>query len=172
MENGNRECTCHKFIKLHDGNCDVHGFVKKQEGEFTPPESMDQVPQDRVFCTAVLFLTPDNRIAGGLDYKGNLLGELQVSQAVGVECNMAAEHLERYLRKAIDHAAIETHAMIGLARIFGITEEDLEQSNDDSNEGSGPAESADSTNVHRDSEGSSVRPVGREEDAANSAPDR
>lgn len=26
-----RECSCHKFIHLHDGNCSVHGFVHKQE---------------------------------------------------------------------------------------------------------------------------------------------
>lgn len=25
-----RECTCHKFIRLHDSNCDVHGLVRKQ----------------------------------------------------------------------------------------------------------------------------------------------
>jgi len=24
------ECTCHKFIRLHDGHCAVHGDVKKQ----------------------------------------------------------------------------------------------------------------------------------------------
>jgi hypothetical protein len=23
------ECTCHKFIRLHDGTCDVHGRVRK-----------------------------------------------------------------------------------------------------------------------------------------------
>lgn len=25
------QCSCHKFIHLHDGNCGVHGFVTKQE---------------------------------------------------------------------------------------------------------------------------------------------
>lgn len=24
-------CTCHKFIRLHDGYCEVHGVVRKQE---------------------------------------------------------------------------------------------------------------------------------------------
>lgn len=24
------ECICHKFIRLHDGTCPVHGFVRKQ----------------------------------------------------------------------------------------------------------------------------------------------
>lgn len=31
LTESNKECTCHKFIRLHDGNCDVHGFVRKQE---------------------------------------------------------------------------------------------------------------------------------------------
>ena len=28
-----QECVCHKFIRLHDGRCPVHGFVRKQAAE-------------------------------------------------------------------------------------------------------------------------------------------
>lgn len=27
--NARQDCICHKFIRLHDGNCPVHGFVRK-----------------------------------------------------------------------------------------------------------------------------------------------
>lgn len=103
-----------------------------EEQEFVPPESMDQVPQDRVFCTAVLFLTPDNRIAGALDYAGDRLAD--VPALVGAECKCAADHLERYLRRAIDHAATEVGLLGQILEAFNIdiTEEDLEQSDDDS----------------------------------------
>jgi hypothetical protein len=32
------ECTCHKFIRLHDGHCAVHGFVRQQtDNQPAPP---------------------------------------------------------------------------------------------------------------------------------------
>lgn len=36
------ECICHKFIRLHDGDCPVHGLVRKQvigDGEQPEPEA-------------------------------------------------------------------------------------------------------------------------------------
>ena len=113
---------------------------EQQEAQEFVPESMDQVPQDRVFCTVVLFLTPDNQIAGGLDYKGSVLSDVPAS--LGMECKLAADHLEHYIRKAIDHVSREGLALGQLMNLFGITEDDLEQNDDsDSTERSSTAAS-------------------------------
>lgn len=116
--------------------------MSEEPNRFTPPQNMDQVPKDRVFCTAVLYLTEDNRIAGGVDYKGNLLKQLGVSNKTAMECSSAEQHLERYVRKAIDHAKAETEILYQFMNMFGITEEDLEQDDNNSVEGSSTAESA------------------------------
>lgn len=37
-----QECVCHKFIRLHDGNCPVHGFVRKQAVDPRPGEKIQE----------------------------------------------------------------------------------------------------------------------------------
>lgn len=96
------------------------------------PNSADEIPKDRVFCTVYLYLTEDNEIAGGVDYKGTVLEQLKAAPLLGGECLVAAKLMGRYARQAIDQAAREAELMAKLIDVFNLTEEDLEQSDDDS----------------------------------------
>ena len=42
---GRQECICHKFIRLRDGQCPVHGFVQKQTGEGLTAEQIKEFQQ-------------------------------------------------------------------------------------------------------------------------------
>lgn len=114
---------------------EVNEQVQEPEPDTGGPQSADEIPQDRVFCMVYLYLNEDNQIAGGVDYKGNVLAQLEVPEELGIECLAAARLMSRYTREALDQAGAQATLLNKLKGLFTATEEDIEQSNDDSYSG-------------------------------------
>lgn len=105
------------------------------------PQTAEDVPRDRVFCTVYFFITEEGTIAGGVDYDGPVLGRLNVPTALGVECSLIGEYISRYARQALDRAGRTAEMGLAVMKGFGIDIASLESENDskDSSEGSGRA---------------------------------